>query len=744
MNELASLDALDEDARTPLRAERPDDPRDTDAALRRQAVLQEFCHRHRKRDLDAYRRALSDWRLRLWRAWLTRQVTKASRNEEEQVRNSGLLDETWYRLRYPQVTKGFNRHYVTTGALDGADPHPLFDSDWYLEQNSYPRKQGINPLAHYVSKGWRQGRSPHPLFDVEWYLQTYPEVAERGVEPLRFYLQEGWRAGHQPHPLFDGRWYRERYPEVEAASVEPLTHYVTEGVLKGYLPNAAGQNTEQGPEDAAPEALIRTLRRQHRGDLERRLKGMLESRNFQGCIHAFESLAQGIEACSDDFTFASQRAYVRALAREGRPQEAIRLAETLVARAPRTADRHSLLGFLLVGDDPPRARKVLRRALELGSRSITDIVLIIHSYQIEQKDPIEALGDLEAFATAGGPSRKGQPKDDYHMAMAAVHAAQDKRQSLDWLNRYFSLYRLAGVSAAAPDDWIMDMLTFEAEPGREEGPLVTVLMTSYNAEEHVEAALRSVLKQTYRNLEVILVDDCSSDRTVALAEKMADADSRLRVLVNRHNVGTYASKNVGLRLSRGAFVTCHDSDDISHPEKIARQVRMLQRKPKIAATISRWCRMDDSGSLVSKRWGRIVHENPSSLMYRREVVEALGYYDCVRTSADTEYQERIRTHFGPKSIVKLPECLAFGRDRLDSLTVGSRFGFDSFGASPLRQAYWRNMIEWHKAAGKQGGGGLFLPFPPHGDPRPFAAPAEMQIPAEAIRENCLAHGLDGA
>src|SRR5690554_1678998 len=115
MHDLTGLDALDEDARDALRRERRGEQGggspDPVGALRRQAVLQEFCHRHRKRDLDAYRRALSDWRIRLWRAWLTRQVKKASRNEEEQVRNSGLLDETWYRLRYPQVTKGFNRHY---------------------------------------------------------------------------------------------------------------------------------------------------------------------------------------------------------------------------------------------------------------------------------------------------------------------------------------------------------------------------------------------------------------------------------------------------------------------------------------------------------------------------------------------------------------------------------------------------------------------------------------------------------
>src|SRR5690606_3052312 len=123
--------------------------------------------------------------------------------------------------------------------------------------------------------------------------------------------------------------------------------------------------------------------------------------------------------------------------------------ETLVARGPRSAERHSLLGFLLVGEDPARARDSLRCALELGSRSIEDAILIIRSYQIEQKDPAEALEDLKALASVLDLSLRGNGRDDYHMAMAAALAGVDKRESLDWLNRYFRLYGLAG--ATVPD-----------------------------------------------------------------------------------------------------------------------------------------------------------------------------------------------------------------------------------------------------------------------------------------------------
>src|SRR5690606_759777 len=106
----------------------------------------------------------------------------------------------------------------------------------------------------------------------------------------------------------------------------------------------------------------------------------------------------------------------------------------------------------------------------------------------------------------------------------------------------------------------------------------------------------------------------------------------------------------------------------------------------------------------------------------------------------SEFQERMRAYFGPKAIIKLPESMAFGRDRLDSLTAAAQFGFDSFGASPHRQTYWRNMIDWHERARQADRAALFMPFPPPAV-RPFAAPEEMLISAADVRSNCQFHGV---
>jgi len=108
-------------------------------------------------------------------------------------------------------------------------------------------------------------------------------------------------------------------------------------------------------------------------------------------------------------------------------------------------------------------------------------------------------------------------------------------------------------------------------PAAADGPLVSVLMTTFNTGERASAAIQSLLNQTYRNLEIVVVDDASQDDTPDLIATWARKDARVRLLRLPKNGGTFLAKNVGLTAARGDFVTCHDSDDWSHPLKIELQ-----------------------------------------------------------------------------------------------------------------------------------------------------------------------------
>ena len=112
-------------------------------------------------------------------------------------------------------------------------------------------------------------------------------------------------------------------------------------------------------------------------------------------------------------------------------------------------------------------------------------------------------------------------------------------------------------------------------------PLVTVFISLYNCEDYISDALESILNQTYENLDILIVDDGSTDQSV---EKVLQyKDERIRLIRNGKNRGIPYTRNVGLREARGKYIAIMDSDDISFPSRIERQVHYLEEHEDIDA-----------------------------------------------------------------------------------------------------------------------------------------------------------------
>lgn len=107
-------------------------------------------------------------------------------------------------------------------------------------------------------------------------------------------------------------------------------------------------------------------------------------------------------------------------------------------------------------------------------------------------------------------------------------------------------------------------------------PLVTVVMPAYNAETYIEEAIRSVLNQTVEDLELIVIDDCSTDGTRICIEKLAKEDLRIRTVCNEKNLGVAHTRNKGLDIARGSYVALLDCDDIWYPKKLEKQLKIAQ------------------------------------------------------------------------------------------------------------------------------------------------------------------------
>jgi len=130
------------------------------------------------------------------------------------------------------------------------------------------------------------------------------------------------------------------------------------------------------------------------------------------------------------------------------------------------------------------------------------------------------------------------------------------------------------------------------------GPLVSVVMPAWNAAATLERAVRSVLGQTYRRLELILVDDGSTDGTWPLASALAEGDRRIHAVRMDANRGVAAARNRGIALARGECIAFLDSDDWWHPPKLERQVHHM-RTSGAAIVYAPYDRVDRTGRVLA-------------------------------------------------------------------------------------------------------------------------------------------------
>jgi glycosyltransferase involved in cell wall biosynthesis len=108
-------------------------------------------------------------------------------------------------------------------------------------------------------------------------------------------------------------------------------------------------------------------------------------------------------------------------------------------------------------------------------------------------------------------------------------------------------------------------------------PLISVVLPTYNREKYIKRAMDSVLRQTYENVELIIVDDKSTDNTIAVAS--AYRDERVKLIRHRENLGCSAARNTGIDAARGEYIAFQDSDDVWLPHKLEKQLRLLRSSP---------------------------------------------------------------------------------------------------------------------------------------------------------------------
>ncbi|MDX0498679.1 glycosyltransferase family 2 protein [Sinorhizobium medicae] len=317
---------------------------------------------------------------------------------------------------------------------------------------------------------------------------------------------------------------------------------------------------------------------------------------------------------------------------------------------------------------------------------------------------------------------------DPDIFLLKANLTADYALSLELMNEYLAAYGLSPVGTK--DDLEAPSaanLTSTIKAGSIRGPLVTVTMPAYNTAKRIGASIESLLAQSYRDIEVLVVDDGSTDETVGIIRALAVRDSRVRLIERSENGGPYAARNMALANARGDFVTCHDSDDWAHPEKIHKQTAPLLRDPSLIFTLSNWARIQDDGLFYARQVYPLTRLNPASPLFRRtEVIDRAGFYDNVRTGADSEYIARLKLIFGRRGWRKLSEPLAFGAHRPNSLMTDSATGSARGKAMNVqRLEYWETWMNRHVNA-LRNRQSLYRPFETFNEDERLRAPSARE------------------
>ncbi|WP_375055684.1 glycosyltransferase [Zobellella sp. DQSA1] len=485
-----------------------------------------------------------------------------------------------------------------------------------------------------------------------WYLEQYPDVKILNMEPAEHYLKYGAMMGRNPGKTFDTEFYLNTYPDVKKSGLNPLIHYFLHGEKEGRARTAKSSSSLIKREINAIRKKLYTY-----GFLEQplqELNDIIKSGNIHSKTLASRELALW---------------YMRKKTKEGYENCLSLLNECL------------------------KEGKKIKIDAEFINK--TNLIKLLCLYHLDKKkegiELIEQLTENKLFTA-----------DLYLVASNLFENSDDK---ISYINKCLNLYNIPPINTqpSSFNESLYDRLGASLPSyrfSRNKNGKVTILIASFNAADTLPTTLRSLQEQTWKNLEILVLDDCSTDNTKEVVNSFSKDDPRIKHVLMRQNGGAYIARNHGLDIATGEFITIHDADDWSHPIKLETQIRFLLENENVIGCTSQQARANTNLSFT--RWtghGSFIITNTSSFMFRKEpVLENLGYWDTVRFSADNEFIRRIQKFFGKEAVQDLPTGpLSFQRDSDTSVVANEFFGINGtlFGA---RQEYFEAQAYYHENA----------------------------------------------
>ncbi|MFH2141155.1 MAG: glycosyltransferase [Bacteroidota bacterium] len=186
---------------------------------------------------------------------------------------------------------------------------------------------------------------------------------------------------------------------------------------------------------------------------------------------------------------------------------------------------------------------------------------------------------------------------------------------------------------------------------------VSIIMPVFNGEKFIRFAIESVINQTYRDFEFIIINDASTDNTKSIIEEYIDSDNRIKIITNDENIKIVRSINIGLKHAKGEFIARIDSDDIWEKDKLEQQIKYLSQNPSLHLLGTSKIIIDENGNIMKSNEKKIYNYKDikknilkynlfchSSVIFKKSLTDSIGYYNEVyKNSEDYEYWIRIIT-----------------------------------------------------------------------------------------------------
>ncbi len=204
-------------------------------------------------------------------------------------------------------------------------------------------------------------------------------------------------------------------------------------------------------------------------------------------------------------------------------------------------------------------------------------------------------------------------------------------------------------------------------------PPLSVVMPVHNAARFLNASIRSIINQSYPNFEFVILDDASSDESPELLRRWEQRDNRIRVFRSEQRLGLAGSSNLVVSKTSAPIIARMDADDLSHPERLARQLEVLETHAQVVAVGTLFDGIDRSGRLIRPRdrW-RLLHSSKyipfphGSAVFRRPAFDAVGGYQELIVGEDQDFFLKL-TRIG--RVVTVPAALYHFRYHATNTTL---------------------------------------------------------------------------